>query len=65
MYKRSVSNYVERFCHFSNKIERYLITVLIICLILLILAQFLLTFEGIRYLLIETIRYEGISQTKL
>lgn len=55
------SSYIARYLQFSNKVEKWLIKLLLVAIVLLFIAQLLLQNDTIRYWISRTERMEGIK----
>ncbi len=61
MRSKKYPSYEERFCLFSQSVEKWLIAAILILLISLTLSQVLLNFDTIRAWLVEVERLEGVA----
>ena len=60
---RKQEDYHVRFGRFSSRMERFILTLIIVSTITLILGQSLFSFDSIRQYLVETEQWEGKAQT--
>ena len=61
MRSKKFPSYEERFCLFSQFVEKWLIAVVLILLVSLTLSQVLLNFDTVRAWFVEVERLEGVA----
>lgn len=61
MRRTEESAYEKRFTCLSRRVETCLVVAIVAGWVLLIVSQALLTYEPVRYWLVETVRMEGVA----
>jgi hypothetical protein len=55
------TTYEKRFSRLSHRVEKWLLIAIVAGWVLIITSQFLLTYDTVRYWLVDTVRLEGIA----
>ncbi|MBN6188574.1 hypothetical protein JQN58_17110 [Aneurinibacillus sp. BA2021] len=61
MKRAEETAYEKRFARLAGRVERWLLVTIMLGWVLLIAGQYLLTYEPVRYFLVDTVRMEGIA----
>jgi hypothetical protein len=61
MKRTEETAYEERFVRLAGRVEKWVAVIIVLGFVLLVGSQFLLTFDSVRYLLVDTVKLEGIA----
>ncbi|MFT9847539.1 hypothetical protein [Aneurinibacillus sp. REN35] len=61
MKRTKEAAYEKRFARLAGRVEKWLVVMIVVGWVLLIAGQYLLTYEPVRYFLVDTVRMEGIA----
>jgi hypothetical protein len=61
MKRTEETTYEKRFVRLASRVEKWMAIVIVLGFVLLVGSQFLLTFDSVRHLLVDTVKLEGIA----
>jgi hypothetical protein len=61
MKRTEETTYEKRFVRLAGRVEKWMAVIIVLGFVFLVGSQFLLTFDSVRSLLVDTVKLEGIA----